>query len=137
MITNKQTRLTNQRTIVLNEVLNRCDHPTAEVIYESIHEKHPNISKSTVYRNLGILVEEGKISQIKIPHGDRFDLTTKKHYHVYCKECGKVIDADIEHHEDIDVVVSKKTGFAIENHNLVFEGICPECQKRLNKKEIC
>lgn len=122
-------RSTKQRQIVYDEVLSRWDHPTADMIYESIHKAHPNLSKSTVYRNLDILAKEGKINRIVIPGGDRFDLTIEKHFHVHCKKCGKVIDTNTTYSQKVDKIVSEETGFLVENHNVVFEGICEECQK--------
>lgn len=129
MITNKNYRLTEQKKIVLEEVQSRYDHPTAEEIYLKIHEKYPGISKSTVYRNLDVLNQEGLIRRIKVVGGDHFDLTVKKHYHVICKNCHKVVDAEIEYRNDYDDEVAKQTGFTIDEHSLIFEGLCPDCKK--------
>ena len=57
----KATRYSMQREIVLENVLSRKDHPTAEMIYEDVRETIPNISLGTVYRNLNLLSDEGKI----------------------------------------------------------------------------
>ena len=40
-------------------------HATTEEVYEFIKKEHPTIGKGTVYRNLGILVEEGKLERLK------------------------------------------------------------------------
>jgi len=126
----KNLRNTEQRQIVYDAVIGRCDHPTAEEIYFDIHKNYPNISKSTVYRNLDVLSNEGKIQRIKIPGGDRFDLTLCGHSHVVCKMCGKVIDTHINE-KNVESEVSKETGFEIVGHNLFFEGICPDCLNKI------
>lgn len=131
---NKAFRLTKQKKIVLDEVLSRCDHPTAEQIYLSIHEKFPNISKSTVYRNLDVLSQEGLLNRIVHKEGDRFDLTLNNHYHVYCKICHKLVDTRIPYNKDFDKKVAAETSFLIDKHSLVFEGICPECQEKMKGK---
>ncbi|WP_419550310.1 transcriptional repressor, partial [Paratractidigestivibacter faecalis] len=43
-------RNTVQREIILEELRGLANHPTADEVYESVHAKHPSISKATVYR---------------------------------------------------------------------------------------
>ena len=112
--------------------MSRCDHPTADKIYENIHKKFPNISKSTVYRNLEILNDEGKINKIVIPNSNRFDLRLDDHYHIHCKICDCVEDVTLDYKSIYDKKISKETGFSILGHNMVFEGICPNCQTKIN-----
>mgnify|MGYP003293880822 CR=1 FL=1 len=126
---NKSYRLTEQKKIVLDEVRSRFDHPTAEEIFNSVHANYPGISKSTVYRNLDVLSQEGLILRIKVTGGDHYDLTTKKHYHVICKKCHKVVDADIKYCESYDKEVEEQTGYSIDQHAMLFEGLCPDCKE--------
>ncbi len=42
-----------QREIIL-ETFKYLNHPTAEQIYDKVHQDNPTISKSTVYRNLNV-----------------------------------------------------------------------------------
>ena len=53
----KKQRNSKQRQLVLDAVLDRCDHPTADQIYLDVRAKDDKISRGTVYRNLGILSE--------------------------------------------------------------------------------
>ena len=48
-----------QREIILEVIKNNRTHPTAEEIYILVTKKEPKISRSTVYRNINILVEKG------------------------------------------------------------------------------
>lgn len=131
---NKNRRNTKQRKIILGTVKNRCDHPSADEIYLDVHSVDEKISKGTVYRNLKLLCDEEEIQQIKIPGSDRFDKTTKKHSHILCTKCKKVIDTTIEYRDDFDSFVEKESGFIIKKHQTVFEGVCPECQKNCEVK---
>ena len=71
--------------MVLDAVNEMHSHVTADQIYTFIKEKYPSIGRGTVYRNLGILVEEGKVRKVEVPDGsDRFDFTLENHYHVEC-----------------------------------------------------
>ena len=82
-----------QREIILEVIKNNRTHPTAEEIYILVTKKEPKISRSTVYRNINILVEKGIIEKITIATGpDRYDYLYEEHYHAICKVCGKAFD---------------------------------------------
>ncbi len=121
-------RYTKQRRLVLQAVRSRCDHPTAEQIYEDAHTADPRISNGTVYRNLNCLAEDGEISHVRVPGADRYDLRTDLHYHMFCVKCKKVIDAPYSYKDFLDEETTRQSGFEIIRHRLIFEGICPECQ---------
>lgn len=77
--------------MVLDAVNEMHRHVTADRIYTFVKEKYPSIGRGTVYRNLGILVEEGKVRKVEVPDGsDRFDFTLENHYHVECVKCGEI-----------------------------------------------
>ncbi len=127
---NIKQRDTKQRRLVLEDVTSRCDHPTADDIYESVHEEDEKISKGTVYRNLNILSDNGDIRHIAVPGADRFDSRLDHHCHMICTVCGKVEDAPLEYMEGNDRMVEEQSGYMILRHRTIFEGICGECQKK-------
>ena len=52
-----------------------------------------------------------------------------KHYHVQCVKCHKFMNVDdLDYFQDLDDKIAQMTGFRMENHNIVFQGVCPECQ---------
>lgn len=57
----KTIRNTIQRDMVIDAVNEMRRHVTADQIYTFVKEKYPSIGRGTVYRNLGILVDEGKV----------------------------------------------------------------------------
>lgn len=126
----KKQRNSKQRRLILDAVTSRNDHPTADRIYMDVRSKENTISRGTVYRNLGILSENGEIAAVKLPSADRFDHRTDPHYHVICKSCGRVYDAPVNYNEQYDRQIERDTGFQIDRHSIIFEGLCPECIKR-------
>ncbi len=125
----KEKRQTIQKGLVWEAVTDASDHPNAEQIYERIVEKHPSISRATVYRNLNSLVEEGKVKRIRVLGGpDHFDRTLKNHYHIQCIYCKRV--DDVELFEDINLSEQNinTNGYILESYEIVFNGICPECK---------
>ena len=125
-----QKRNTIQRTLVL-EAVNRLQcHATAEEIYDMVSREHPHISRGTVYRNLKQLAEEGAIRKMEVTAGpDRYDHRTHNHYHARCLECGRVFDVEMDYLRDLERSIRDAHGFVISGHDIMFRGVCPDCQK--------
>ena len=131
----KQVRNTLQKEVTYDALRSIEGHPTAEGIYEKVHENYPSISKATVYRNLIALENQGVVTRIpKIGNGsDRYDWNIEPHYHAKCRKCGKVFDVELENQDDLmHQVKVLEDGFEIDTYNLVFEGLCRECRERSN-----
>ena len=56
-------KYSRQRESIKENLMHRCDHPTADMVYSDIRKIYPNISLGTVYRNLSLLSELGEISR--------------------------------------------------------------------------
>lgn len=124
-------RHTIQSALVLETVNRLKNHATADEIHDELAKEHPSISRGTVYRNLQRLCETGDIRKCEIPNGaDRFDHLCHDHYHVKCRECGRVFDVDMDYMTDLEKSVKDAHGFTLTGHNIVFKGICPACAKK-------
>lgn len=131
-----ERRNTIQKELVLNAVVKMRRHVTAEEVYDYIKADYPSIGKGTVYRNLGILADENKIRKVEIPGGaDCFDFTLEKHYHVKCIVCGKVFDVDMEEIKTLDSFIHDKHGMKFLDYDIIFKGICMDCQNLKEKEE--
>ncbi len=126
-----ERRNTIQKKLVLETVQQLQRHITADEVYQTILKKHPKIGKGTVYRNLNILVEEGKIRKIEIPNGsDFYDFTLKNHYHVRCLKCQNLFDVDMDEIDNIYHLIHDTHGFKFLDYDILFKGICPNCSKK-------
>ena len=127
----KQQRNTLQKRIVTDVFCSMNNHPSAGMVYEAVQEKFPGISRATVYRLLAEAAAEGKIQRLKLHEAnDRYDITTKKHYHVVCRECGAVADVEIEVDDE---ALAKRAeayeGFCVDTCHMEFVGVCSKCQQ--------
>ena len=123
-------RNTVQRQIVIDTLKKLNNHPTIEEIYSLIVKEHPSISKTTVYRNLRQLAAGGMIRRVSLPDGlERYDDRTDQHYHFRCRDCGQTLDVDIDYLADINEAVQGKYGVQVDEHDVVFMGICLHCKK--------
>lgn len=124
-----QQRNTKQRKMILEVIQAHQGHPSAAQIYSEVRKLDPRISRGTVYRNLKLLADTGEIGQVKLPSAERFDRRQDTHYHLLCRKCGMLIDAPMPYHDELDKVLSEETGFVVEQHRTVFEGLCPACRR--------
>ena len=119
-----------QREIILNTLKENVVHPTAEYLYAKVKEKDPKISLATLYRNLNQLTENGIIKKIDgLENSSHYDHNTHNHYHFICKKCNRVYDIKSEVAPDLINKTEELTGFLIENHDIVFSGICKDCRQ--------
>lgn len=130
-------RNTIQRTLVYEAVNTLHSHPTADEIFDEVGRVHPAISRATVYRNLNVLAEDGKIRRLPVPGGaDRYDHVTEPHYHVRCEVCGRVFDVDMEILEDVHSHIRDARGFRFLGYDIIFRGVCPECLCKEQKGNV-
>jgi Fe2+ or Zn2+ uptake regulation protein len=116
------------------DALSQLDHPTVQAILGEVWKQYPRISKATVYRNLNLLVEDGVVKRLFLPGSpDRFDIDLYRHNHVYCAKCGQIFDLESDRMSNIDRQIERETGFAIETHSIIFQGVCPECKREGHK----
>ena len=131
----KALRFSKQRELVLHTVQTHLIHPTAQEIYEMCREKDPTISMGTVYRNLNLLSDKGKILRIKVPGGaDRFDGTVCLHNHAICTLCGKVQDYDFDF-QNLNHHLMAHDGFKCEELNITVRGKCRNCLSKAENKQ--
>ena len=123
-------RNTVQRQIIFDTLNKFISHPTVDELYSEIKKSHPSISKTTIYRNLRQLAQGGQIGRVE-SSGDveRYDKRTDQHYHFQCKTCGDLLDVDIDYIDGINGMVQAKNGFQVDEHEIVFRGACPQCEK--------
>lgn len=131
VLSNKRTRMSKQRKVIL-EVLERSkDHPTADDIYHQVRKKIPRISLGTVYRNLEILSSTGKVRRVQLSGSQmHFDTCLEQHAHIRCIECERIDDIPFDPINPCEDQIQKRTGYKVVGRCVEFTGICPDCQQR-------
>ena len=119
-------RNTVQKEIIHRTLCEMGGHPSAAAVYDRIHQEHAAISRSTVYRVLARMAEEGKILRLELGGSDsRYDGQLSPHDHVRCRLCGAV--------EDIPSVAMDQPaddrGYLLEDRAVIYRGLCPACRK--------
>jgi Fe2+ or Zn2+ uptake regulation protein len=101
----------------------------------SIDELHEAVVKelgaadySTVFRAVSSFEKDGLIHRIDLGDGKvHYELAEEHHEHIRCDSCGRVVEVPGCVLEDASAAVTGSTGFKVTSHQLLFSGVCPEC----------
>src|ERR1700719_2221899 len=84
-------RQTRQRRLVYEAVAGTKAHPTAEWVHARVRRSIPRVSLGTVYRNLQLLVADGRLRVWTRGRTTRFDADLSAHDHFSCEGCGLLV----------------------------------------------
>ena len=120
------TKRFRKRDAILNCVRSTTVHPGADWVYEHVKEAVPDISLATVYRNLNLFKEQGKIMSLGTVKGvARFDGNTEPPVHFVCRSCDSVIDLpQLAVPQSLTAEAATQTGGQVALCHLSFTGIC-------------
>jgi Fe2+ or Zn2+ uptake regulation protein len=125
-------RVTRPRVAVLGAV---CEHPHAdtETIFDSVRTGLPEVSRQTVYDVLAALTTVGLVRRIQ-PSGSvaRYESRVgDNHHHVVCRSCGVIADVDCAVGDAPCLTPfygdGLLDGFSIDEAEVIYWGVCPEC----------
>ncbi|MFE3163312.1 Fur family transcriptional regulator [Streptomyces sp. NPDC059224] len=121
-------RVTAARVALL-ETVRGGDHLDVEGVASGVRERVGHISLQAVYDALHALTTAGLIRRIE-PAGSpaRFEgRVGDNHHHVLCRSCGVVADVDCAVGEAPCLTASDDHGFAIDEAEVIYWGLCPAC----------
>lgn len=125
-----------EKELILENLQKRSDLPTAEKIFMELKKENPELTLSTVHRNIEELCEEGKIIRVRARSGsDKYDGNTMPHIHLTCEKCGSVRDVYLYELQikrlDNDIrKMLTEIGCKVNHVTLEIEGICDKCNKK-------
>jgi Fur family ferric uptake transcriptional regulator len=124
--------VTRPRLAVLAAVY---DHPHAdtETIIGIAREQLGAVSRQAVYDVLRALTEAGLVRRIEPPGSvARYESRVgDNHHHVVCRSCGVIADVDCSVGDAPCLQPSDDHGFAIDEAEVVYWGLCPDCATRV------
>ena len=124
----KKLRHSHQRERILEYLCHTGEHPSAEQIYQDLRPEIPGLSLGTVYRNLKLLEELGKIRRVPVSQGvERYDAICCDHIHFLCSRCGKLQDVPSIDLDSLCGSLPLAKGSRIEKLDLTITGLCPDC----------
>ncbi|MEU7525324.1 Fur family transcriptional regulator [Saccharothrix sp. NPDC042600] len=122
-------RVTAPRIAVL-EWLAAHPHATAEQVAAGVRARLGTVSTQAVYDVLHACSRTGLLRRIE-PAGSpaRYETRTgDNHHHLVCRRCGRTEDVDCVHGAAPCLRPAGPSGFAVEEAEVLFWGLCPDCQ---------
>ena len=120
-------RLSHQRLKLLEYLVQNKTHPSADEIYLDLQKELPSLSKATVYNTLHLLQEAGLVNALSIEDSEsRYEIITESHGHFKCTSCKKLFDFRLNMQE---IESTDLADFMIEERDVYFRGLCPDCLK--------
>ena len=114
--------MTRQKQAIYDNIMNRCDHPTAQEIH---HDLSPlGIGLATVYRNLTLLAQDGSITTVEHEGELRYDCNNEAHGHAMCTACGRLWDIPLPAPHD---AIEASGLVDVEQVELTLRGVCTSC----------
>jgi Fur family transcriptional regulator, stress-responsive regulator len=121
-------RVTRPRVAVLTAVQAR-PHADTDSIIGAVRQDLGGVSHQAVYDVLRALTTAGLLRRIE-PAGSvaRYELRVgDNHHHVVCRSCGAIADVDCAVDETPCLTASNDHGFVIDEAEIVYWGLCPDC----------
>lgn len=123
-------RNSRKRTAILEALCSAEDHPTAETLYSRLKPDYPELSLGTVYRNLAVLAEEGKVVSVtRVAGQERYDARTQPHAHFVCRCCRRVMDLELPNMiNPMYSLIDSSLDCQAEEFSLTIKGLCGACR---------
>jgi Fe2+ or Zn2+ uptake regulation protein len=123
-------RVTATRLAVLRS-LARLPHSGTESVIGAVRDELGTVAPQTVYNVLHAFVEAGVVRRVE-PAGSpaRHELRVgDNHHHVVCRRCGRTADIDCAVGERPCLTPSETHGYLLDEAEITFWGVCPDCQQ--------
>jgi len=126
-------RLTRDRQTILAQVFATHDHFSMDDLFVALRLRGKRLSKTTLYRNLPLLVESGLIRRVpRDTENGRFEhvLGHPHHDHLICLTCGREIEFSSDQIERAQDDICRRFAFEPVRHRLGIWGYCRSCRPR-------
>ncbi|MEQ6359235.1 Fur family transcriptional regulator [Thermoanaerobacter thermohydrosulfuricus] len=123
-------KLTPQRELILDIMLNQQGYLSVRQIYEKVKEVFPQVSIDTVYRNLSLLKDINILNETTIGNNIMYVMRKEIHSHsMRCLKCGKIFELDIC---PLELWINQIKDFEIVDHKIEIVGYCKDCRSNKN-----
>ncbi len=128
MLRGVSLRVTRPRVAVLSVVHDR-PHADTDSIIGAVREGLGGVSHQAVYDVLRALTTAGLLRRIEPPGSvARYEARVgDNHHHVVCRSCGAIADVDCAVGDTPCLTASDDHGFAIDEAEVIYWGLCPGC----------
>lgn len=133
-LASKGLRRTKPREVIIEAAFATTEHFTAEELLEMARKLDRTVSRATVYRTLGLLVESGLLREIDLGRDQTYYdpnfLQKPEHNHLICTDCDRVVEFEDEHIALLEDCITRRLGFKPSSKSIRIEASCEELARK-------
>ena len=124
---------TKQKDLILSIIKKQTHEFTIKDIYNEVSDK---TGLTTIYRLVDKLVLEGTLKKYISKDNITYYQYLEKcdhddHFYLKCENCGELIHVDCSSINELSNHLLKEHSFTINKKNIVINGLCNKCRKKL------
>ena len=122
-------RVTPQRELILETLVQHGGHATALQVYDLVSQQAPSINKATIYRVLEFFCEVQLASKSEMGGRLYYEaIAEDPHHHLLCTECGSVSALADHHFAELVQHLAEEHHFRADLNHVVISGLCQNCR---------
>lgn len=121
----KNIKYTKQREKIYNIIK---DNP---ITMKEILDKKDGIDTSTVYRIIEMFLEKNIVIKIVDAAEIYYAINEEHSHYVNCIKCHKKEKINYCFIHNMEKQIAKDLGYTLVSHNLIIDGLCPTCNKKV------
>ena len=123
-----EQRLTRQSALLF-DLIRQGGHPDADELYSRAKAEQPNLSMSTVYRNLQLFVKLGIVEERHFDNRHSCYEVRRgiEHHHLMCLGCGRIIEFECPLIQELRGSLETEHRFHITGAKVLMVGYCAAC----------
>ncbi len=124
-------RFTEQQRDMVRYIFSKHNHFDADQLIDEMKDRGLRVSRATIYRTLGKLVDAGLLRRLNIGARTYYehDYGYPQHDHLYCQNCHKMIEFQSSELERLVRDVCRQQNFQYHGHSFVIRGVCVDCNR--------
>ena len=124
-------KLTGPRRTLVRHIFDTHKHFDADELVADLRGAGREVSRSTVYRTLDLLVEAGLLRELRLTNRTAYehDYGYPSHDHMHCTACNRIVEFRNDEIRRIRDAISREHGFRAAGHKFVITGLCSACSR--------
>ena len=132
----KQSNYNTRQKLAIMDCIKKLKdkHFTVDSLCEKLSKKGNSVGRTTVYRFLERLTDEGILRKFVMPKGESScyqyvgeNAHCHEHFHLKCEKCGSLIHMDCGEMQGLAKHIKSHHGFDLNPLKTVIYGICEDC----------
>lgn len=136
MAQQKRSYNTRQRRLVVECLADQADRfLSVDEVYDILRDAGASVGRTTVYRTLQSLVDEGVAAKVVTPGGGEsryraLEADSENEGQLLCLDCGRAMPLDCSMLHDFSAHIESHHGFEIDRPRTVLYGHCASCREQ-------